>query len=275
MRALFEDNQFAAADSHNVVYQVGLPQNSSRRDLWFRFQEDFGETRVRAYATRSEATTIVAPDSYLASVTFALAEGAMSIFVADNPATSPDMTGLILQGLWNQVPVGNGTVWGYTVTPDLVLADDIRAKLMTYTQAGESLDDFAPSPDTDASSHIVVGLQGVAMQTPFIMIVPQPGRVIESRGSGFFTMIFPVEIQVYVDFLNDPKTAWRMCREYIAAIESILIDEHRGSFSSAFVLMHGGSIGPTQVHGVENFVSATLTVNAEINAMWADDEFPR
>jgi hypothetical protein len=160
--------------------------------------------------------------------------------------------------------------WAYTAAPDLVVADNIKTALLDYNGAGKALSAFA-------SHRISVGDPGKTPPLPHIAIIPQaPTLDLETAGGRpFASMSYQILIQVAVVNLEGKSDAWRDCREYLAAIESILWDERRYLYGEA-----GGAVQPGNLSGPaptqsELYMVGSITTNHVFHAMWRDDQNPR
>ena len=295
MRALFEDKTFAEMSAMFAIHEVGLPagtdagsgNRANRRDVWFRSVESGGFT-IYAFATRAEAITTPPPSTYLASVADVQDGERQELSFTNNPATSPDMGGLkaIVSLSTSQQPrLG---VWGYTASPHLIACDNIRSILLEYVNAGQALADFdvvntvqddgSEVQDTgNASEHIKVAHPVQAQVYPFIAIRPTTWRLVQNAGSTGSTIpkAYPIEISVMTSGLGDPFDEYLQCEEYLAAIESILVDERRLGMGEVLVLWRESARSPDVVDYEGIRWIAQLNLIAEFHVVWRDDQYPR
>lgn len=284
MRALFEDRIYSATSqaTYCTIHEIYLPNDvRNRRDIWFRVVIAIdGSATVYAYATRDEAITTVPPSTYLASATGVQASGnPQSITLIDNPATSPDMTGLFIvrATLLNTTSIVN-SVWPYTSAPHLLVCDTIRQILLDYTGTGRALSDFDLEAGSTgfAANHIAVGHPLQAQVFPFVAIRPRIWRQAPGFGTGSIqTRYYPIEVYVITGGMDDPFEEYRRNQEYLATIESILADERRTILGEALVLQRESGEDPDIVDYEGLRWQSRIDLVAELHAMWRDDTYPR
>lgn len=273
MRALFEDvpnNTGAVSFSGVVIQEVGFPSAypTNRRDLWFRFSRYSAEKILcRAYTARCADDV-----PYVASVTspyVSIGPSAQTLTLARSGAQTPILTGLQVVGMFSQEIAGSNEYWwGYTAAPDLVVADNIVTLLSTRIGAGQAL--------YGIGTNIYTGDETEAEAMPLIAVVPQPVEMDLSSNTGStMQMVCPVEIHVAVDMLAEPRTAWRKCREYMAAIESILHDENRTSYGECHHMYRRDSQGPGPANGKPTVMVGVVRMVAVFPNVWRDDAYPR
>lgn len=269
MRALFEDLTHTTAFAGVELREVGLPMNTNRRDLWFRFFVSGSNIIARAYDTRANAKA-GGVTGRQASATIVPSAVQQDVTMDDNVPNLPDMTGLKIKGVFSSVPGATGPVWGYVCAPDLVVCDNIVTRLKTYNSDGMALDGIA---DVD----IFTGDETNAMRHPCIVVASLPAEIVLSQDTGSaFGVEYPIEVIVVVSSLDSPANLWRTCRQYQAAIESILHDECRTSYGELVNLYRVSSMGPGPVPGRElATMSAVVRLSARFHAVFRDDVYPR
>ncbi len=290
MRALFEDKTYSNMAATFSVDEVALPAGTdypigagscaNRVDLWFRSVEGTPFT-IYAYATRAEAITTPPPSTYLASATVAAPCVLSEITFTDNAATNPDMTGLkavVSLSVSQQPRLG---VWGYTCTPHLVAADNIRTILLEYVAVGRALDDFdkfdaAGSAVGYAAEHIKVGHPVQAHVFPFIAIRPMSWRLAGSGWTGgLISAQYPIEVYIISGGFGNPFDEYAQNQKYLGAVESILADERRTGMGEVLVLARESARDPDMADYDGMRWQSQLSLIAEFNAIWRDDQYPR
>jgi hypothetical protein len=269
MRALFRD---AARDATAVtagmeIREIGLPQNPNKRDLYLRIREYFGGTNIDVYKTRNEAWTPPTPDTRIAyaEITTPMESGSVLMTPV---GTTPDMTGLILQGVFPSLAYAEVHVWCYTAAPDLVVRDDLQTLLRLFVSPGRAL--FGISSDD-------IEVDGILDLGPFpkITIEGLPFEQDKSINRGVSDhLLYPTVITVGHRALLPVKDLRRAVRAWQSAIESILFDEHRQLHGQVFYLQPDGSSRPVVV-GSTGVVAAEVRIKAEFLDMWRDYQFPR
>jgi len=269
MRALFEDivnNTDGVEYSGIVMSEVGIPTDgASRRDLWFKFvQSDSLHTLVEVYKTRDMAAA-----DKIASAAITNAATSQTVALTQYLTRTPDITGQVIVGTFASSSSGKAYRWGYTAAPDLVVCDNITYLLQARVAAGQSLYGI----DLEA---IYTGDETEAEAMPLIAVVAQPVELDLSINAGStMTMVCPIEVHVAVDMLSTPQIAWRTCREYMAAVESILHDEERRSYGECLTLYRQSSSGPGPAAGKPSVMTGIVRIAAVFPYVWRDDAYPR
>lgn len=279
MRIPFEDQTFAEPFAGAEVYQVGLPE-TARRDLWFRlFTPDGSALELRAYATRDEAKTDPAPAGYLARAVFAVGAGPQSLTLTDNGATSPDMTGLIVQGRFSAVPdrddinaLDLGVVWAYIAHPEVITADNIRTRVLTQAGAGLAFEGI-----TAANIRIGDDAGGMEVLSPVGLVI-YPGPLVEAESGGVGQLAArtcTIAIAVGCEGGSSGEGLWQKGRVYMDALASLLGDEHRLSYGEVLQMTAEVADGPATYKGDTTIVEGLVKVTADYHAFFRDDRFPR
>jgi hypothetical protein len=274
MRALIEDIAAHAHVDGLEIREVGLPSTSARRDLWFQVKRvtpaDAADgVYLRAFPTRTLARTF-ASTAYLASATVA------TYSAAEREITLTDVSGdgIVLNGLKamatiNAAPAQNEcVVWGYTAAPDLMIIDDIRVILLTYVGTNLALEGI---------EEIYVGDPGQTQSYPCLVVLSHPPVMRDiTTGHSILSMAYPITVQVGVNRLVSKQDSWRVCRQYLSQLDSILSDEMRDLYGGCRVNRDSVE-GPAPVQGEMNplLMAATLRLNAFVHPVWRDEEYPR
>jgi len=274
MRALIEDIAAHAHVAGLEIHEVGLPATSARRDLWFQAKrvtpgDPADGVLLRAFGTRAEARTLAAT-SHLASTTVATYSAAeREITLADVPDDGIDLTGLKAVAVVNAAPAQNECVtWGYTAAPDLMIIDDVRSILLTYVGTKLALEGI---------QEIYVGDPGQTQRYPCLVVLSQAPVLREvTTGRSILSMAYPITVQIGVNRLVSKQDSWRVCRQYLSQIDSILTDEMRDLYGGCRVTRDSIE-GPAPVMGETNplLMAATLRLNAFVHPIWMDDQYPR
>jgi len=281
MRALFEDLDFNAASqtAYVDVVEVSLPQTSARRDLYFRFQyaADGSTVDIYAYRTRAEAQTSTPPSTYAASkLTHTPSGSEATITLTNNAGEGPDLTDLAIRATLNTgVDATTKSVWCYTAAPDLVSCDNIETILKTYMDSGEALADF------DSTIGIGVGpvpaVKDPVVDRPYIAIESGPVEDVSSADtSAMESHEYEITVTVYVTNMKNAQTAWRDCKGYMAAIDSILADENRTLYGECLGMFRRGAEPPAIDPEDTAEAIGSLTYAVEYQNVWRDDKvYPR
>lgn len=246
--------------TYPTLREVGLPQNTSRRDLWLRVTPG----SITAYTTR--ALAIVGGSDYIASEAGITPGTSVQQITLATHGVSPDMTGLAVSG---EFPAGAGlAVFGYTSTPDLEVCDRIADVLRSYIGIGKALEGLV---------EVGVGDPGSLQRFPCVAILSQNSidRGL-TTGHSFVSMLYPITVQVAVNRMVSKQDSWRVCRQYLGALESILCDEKREIYATKAVrLLRDGVDHPAPVQGEQNplLMAATLRLNAFVHPVWLDEEY--
>jgi hypothetical protein len=284
MRALFQDRVYSSVSASVVwLQQVNLPANTSRRDLWFRFNKSGADIVAYAYNTRALAITNPLSASYTASKTITVSASEQTVTMTNNAAVAPNVAGLTIRGIFTSSLSSTDSVWHYTAAPDLIVCDDIVTLLGSMTGDGQSLDDFDADLGIARGNPAPFGEQAIKTE-PFIGVYSMPREYEGSQGLSDHVS-YPIIVRMLLCKI-DPQNlmaiyqnAWALARKYQAAIETILGDEYRILYQEEtykkFSLVDLQPGEPTIQEDIPFAFTADVSLMAEFTDMWRDDKNPR
>jgi hypothetical protein len=269
MRALFRD---VAGDATSVtaglaVLQVGLPLNDNRRDIFIRVEQFSSNVRLRVYKTLAEARTPPGVDTLIAHATVTPGAGQQSITLTHD-GTTPDMTGLVVMGVFPTMGAGEAHVWCYTASLQWLICDSLKVILVRYASTGRALESF----DTN---HIIVGDTEDVGSYPKIIIRPGEIQPQGSQDSGMsFNVVWPIDVAVVYRSAEDQTIVERKVGVWASSVLSILMDEYRSSLGEVFEIRLKNMSSPLIIPDL-NLMASHIELDAEILQMWRDDTYPR
>jgi hypothetical protein len=156
-----------------------------------------------------------------------------SQILLDDPATTPDFSGLVLALSNLQVPdVWGGCVWGYVAPAATHIIDGVTAELQARTGDDQALDGVAAVAHEPVASVGPMPSVGVHVESFEQVLATEVSSPVQ-RWRGRFGVAVRVEV---------PQLGawWRTCLQYVTAVRSILADECSRSMRGVVAVWYAG-----------------------------------